>query len=239
MNMLHVCWLIDDWNPSRDKYIDAWSTAGWAVVLWHAGQLTRQPINVICRDIRPVMSEAPTRGAFDYEIAHRSHAAAADLVRFELLRRFGGGYADLDVLPKKARMTTDRALFGMPQGAGQVIRNYTGAPPTRTGQLEIRFVSAMAGDPLITRIVAQQAINEHAFMGKGGYRNGVDRIIERTGPIMVTGVVRAYARELGLDWLNFLLRDATIDHTPENLGEHMTFRYPEIVHAAKKNARTG
>lgn len=236
MKELHVCWLVDDWKPTRDKYIAAWQRAGWRVNLWTLGQCSSTPSTPGLRlyDARSVLSSSPVGAAFEYEMAHRSHAAAADLFRFAVLFELGGAYADLDVLPRDARPATSAPLFGMPQGAGKQVpvfqrRNLK----IDSDQLEIRFVASPENHPLIARVLDTQAANERRFIDSGGYaKHGIDRIVARTGPVAVERVVRDYAAAVGVAFRAFLLKDATLDRTPENEGEHMTFRYPEIIRAA-------
>ncbi len=234
-NTLHVCWLVDAWKASRDKYIEAWEYAGWNVCLWHAGNLTCCfPSVAELRDVRELVRESPVAYAFDYELRHRSHAAATDLARFAVLHELGGGYADLDVLPRNARCSPHDPLFGMPQGAGDEIPAFQrGRGALRSEQLEIRFISAPARHPLLARVLQAQALQEMRFIVQGGYLGGVGVIVERTGPILVSQVVREYAQEHGRTFGSFLLTNATFDHTPENLREHMTERYAEILAAAR------
>jgi len=231
---------VDSWKPSRDKYVRAWQEAGWDVILWHAGQLIDpMPATIVTHcDARELMRGQPTAAAFAYELAHRSHACAADLFRFAVLYELGGSYVDLDVLPRNACEATDHPLFGKPQGAPDLrTMPIFGRPPTAhlaAEALEIRFVSSPARHDLLARIIAKQLDNETAFIGKGGYKRGIDQIVARTGPLMAELVVRGYAREVGMPYSEYLLTGATIDETPENNREHMTERYPEIRAAARK-----
>lgn len=248
MNSLNMAWLVDSWKPSRDKYLRAWQDAGWKITLWTAGQVDPAAIGVAgvtVREISELMDACENRVFLNYELQHRSHAAASDLVRFAALYAYGGGYADLDVLPNRALATMRCSLptFGKPQGVPDSIEKYPifGRPPTAAlsiDKVEIRFVCSPPRHELLARIIAQQGRNELAFMRAGGYAklgvlNHAQRIVTRTGPAMIENVVWMYAREHKRPVSDFLLSAATIDRTPENDAEHMDARYPEILQAAR------
>ena len=239
MKLLHTCWLVDSWKPSREKYLRAWGDAGWHVVLWDMGQLGRTPLDgVELLNAEPLMHASEVADAFAFEMRHRAHMCAADLFRFVVLHELGGSYADLDILPKNARAADAWPLFGQPQGckpANQIPA--FGRPHTAelaAESLEIRFVSSPKAHPLIARITAAQALNEHKFAVSGGYlTHGIDQIVLRTGPMLVAAVARGYAMEVRQPYTDFLIQGATVDATPENDKEHMTLRYPEMLRLAK------
>jgi len=233
MNDLHMCWFVDAWRDTRNRYLQAWSEAGWHVVLWHAGQLTAAPENVEMVDVRELLHDAPH---FDYELAHASHAACADLFRFEVLRRLGGGYSDLDVLPNEARAESE-ARFGAPQ--------------CNPAALEIRFLTASSDDPLISAVIEAQHAREEHFLAGGGYgphypfarRNDrssrvKDRIPQRTGPALVKKVVQAYADAQHTPFAHYLIPNATIDSTTENHEEHFSASFPKIRRAVAAKYRS-
>jgi len=214
---LHVCWLLDPWKPSRNKYVAAWSALGFNVHLWHQGQLAADVPGVSLHDATELISGAPEalREAFQYEEKFRVHAACADLFRYEVLLRHGGTYADLDVYPLQPLL--DSVPF-----------------PTfekdRRGKLEIRYLAAPVGHELLRRLRDEAVRQESLFMAQGGYRTRADlgAVLARTGPRMAARVTRAWAKEKNAPYATLLLARAVNARTPENRREHYSRRWSEV-----------
>lgn len=218
---LHLCWLVDGWKPSRERYLRAWQARGFDCTLWHSGQMTTPPGDVTLRNAAEIMRGSLVADAYAYELRHRNHAACADLFRFTVLHALGGAYVDIDVLPGAiASHTLQGPLFGK---------------PTILPGLEIRFVVASQGHPLLQRIVEQLRRNESDFIDAGGYQQlRAISVVDRTGPVAVAKVVREYAKLTGQSYESFILPNVTLDNTPENTREHHNLRFPEIRAIAKQ-----
>jgi FkbM family methyltransferase len=208
---LHFCWLIDAWNPSREKYLRAWQDRGWRCILWHGGQLSESPVpGVELRNAYDLVQGSIIENAYAYEREHWSHAACADLFRYLVLLKLGGAYVDIDVLPgpdAKASLYSEEPRFGVPN------------PPVGDIPLEIRFIFANAEHELMRRLLTQAVSNVRDFLRRGGYSRGFGSVVERTGPGMALPVVEQYAQERGRPLQTFLLV-ATDDDTPDNNQEH-------------------
>ncbi|MFQ5339936.1 MAG: glycosyltransferase [Anaerolineae bacterium] len=206
---LHLCWFIEPWAESREKYLLAWQKLGWHCVLWHSGQIEQPPVpGVELRLVDDLITGSDIEEVFKYERHYGSHASCADIFRYFVLYQLGGAYVDIDVLPDLEGeilpgATCDWPLFGMMGGA-----------PTLA--LEIRFIRSTPGHELLCRLIEQAVKNEKRYMAKGGYRSlRFESIIARTGPGMAHEVVLKYVKETTKPLEAFLVR-ATIDHTAEN-----------------------
>lgn len=225
--MLHFCWLIDDWRPSREKYLQAWSQAGWPCVLWHGGQLRHSPVaGVELRNAEEIIAGSAIESYFRYEAKHRNHACCADLFRYEVLLRRGGAYSDIDILPGPK--------------ASPLLLNNQGAPlfcavfESMWCRPEIRFiVTSPTHMCLIERMRDTAVYNTLSFIENGGYAKlGVDNIVWRTGPKMAETLIYDYAREQKISSKDFLIYEAVQDVTDENIREHWTEKVPDIEHVA-------
>jgi hypothetical protein len=216
---LHMCWLIDPWKPSREQYLRAWQAAGWQCVLWHSGQIEEPPVpGVELRCVAQIIRGSIVEKGYEYERQHRSHAGCADLFRYQVLHELGGAYADLDVLPG------EHTTPGLPAGPlfGLAER----------GRFEIRFIRAPTHHPLLLEILQRVVSNQTAFMRQRGYSQGYRGIPERTGPVAARPVVERYAKLHGR-WGDYVLPNATIDGTEENIKEGHALRIHEILSAAQ------
>ncbi len=230
---LHFCWLLDPWKPSREKYLQAWQTAGWDCVLWHGGQLTEPPVEgVRLLEARAAVKGSPIETAYAYEARYQNHAACADLFRYQVLVAHGGAYADIDILP---------GIAAVPLLFNSTLPRFGGAFMQLRWRPETRFISTpSAQHPLMITLRDSAVLNTQAFIDAGGYeRNGVGNTIHRTGPIMAEPHIYAYAKAAGERSYALLLQQATIDSTPENQQEHFTDKFPVIRSIAGLPAETG
>jgi hypothetical protein len=218
---LNLCWVVDPWKSSREKYLRAWRDAGWPVVLWHYGQLTEAPVEGIeLRDARGLVAASPIAKSFEYERSFASHAACADLLRYELLYQFGGAYSDLDVLPQGASLDMlerEQPLFEYDADALQAF--------------EIRFIAAPPHHPLLERLRSTAAHNTEAWLATtGGYRRSQDLrdVVKRTGPRMASEVARQWARENDVPFASLTEGELLFTHTPENANEHYSEKWAVI-----------
>ncbi len=193
---LHLCWLLDPWEQARSRYLQAWR--GFApLTLWHGGQLELD--DVLTQDADALFPKGHLlHEAWCFERAVGCHAACADLLRYEVLYRYGGVYVDLDVLPKERAVE----VFDRP---GPV---FTMSGPHR---LETRFMAAAPHDPTIDEIRHEAARLEHAFIAAGGYRTELEvrEVVLRTGPFMVSRLIQRKLKD------ETFLR-AVKESTPEN-----------------------
>jgi hypothetical protein len=211
---LHLCWFIEAWSPSREKYLRAWQQLGWHCVLWHSGQIEEAPVpGVELRLVDDLIAGSEIEEVFKYERHYGSHASCADIFRYFVLYKLGGAYVDIDVLPDRKGevapgLVVDHPLFAIPEaGPGPMVL-----------AMEIRFIRSPAGHELLQRLVSQALKNEKRYKEKGGYAalRG-ESILHRTGPVMAQEVVRKYAKEKTELFDSFLIR-GTLDNTPENRG---------------------
>lgn len=222
----HCCWLVDAWKPSREKYLKAWSDAGWHVVVWHMGQLGAIPdAPVELQDARQIIEGSPIADVFAYEHRHKSHASCADLFRYEVLIQRGGAYFDMDVFPDRAKpVVPDEPVFGSVWS-----RMYS-----MTREAEIRYISVRAQHDLIALLRDEAVQREMRFIEKGGYKKGIDWIVNRTGP----GMVNECLKKRWKGKQPIFLWKATNDNTPENNNEHMGRSYTNILKVAAEEAST-
>lgn len=229
LRTLHGCWLVDPWKPSRERFLRSWLAAGWNVVLWHNGQLAAAPVEgVELRDAREILERCPTglQEAFAYELRHENHAACADLFRYAVLFEQGGAYFDIDIKPGPAATPVRLADVTLPAFGQHFTR--------LAWHLEIRFIFApVAKHELFTCLVETAARNTLEFMADGGYaKRGFGNLLLRTGPQMAEKVVYAYAKQQGVPNTAFLLKNATLDMTPENSEEHYSDKVPRVLEIA-------
>lgn len=221
---LHFCWLVDEWKTSREKYLRAWQAAGWSCVLWHGGQLAASPVEgVELRQAQEIIQGSPIEHALAYERKYKHHAACADLFRYELLCRYGGAYADIDILPGR---TARPDLFNRDDLDILFGRNWVNV----RWVLEIRFmVVSKPNHPLLIECRDTAVRHTENFIESGGYPvNGIDNIMKRTGPLMTEKLAKAYARKNGFQLPHYLMIRATRDTTPENELEHFDKKHEEI-----------
>jgi hypothetical protein len=213
-DILHLCWFIEPWKKSREKYLRAWQKLGWHCVLWTSGQVEEPPVpGVELRHVDELVRGSLIGEIFNYERHYGSHASCADLFRYFVLHELGGAYVDIDVWPdplgkvKPAKTSPVQPVFGLPN-------------PRKELALEIRFIRAPAGHELLRKILQKALHNEREYINKhGGYYGWANAsIVARTGPTMAQRVVQKYASEVGLPFRSFLVR-ATLDNTPENNTE--------------------
>jgi hypothetical protein len=238
-----MCWLVDPWASSRERYLRAWRDMGWPVVLWHGGQISSPPVEGIeLRDSREIIEGSPIEEAFAYEVHHKNHAPAADLFRYEVLYQRGGAYCDIDILPRKIAVpslwdTRREVAFDR-----EWLR--------LTYSLEIRFIltpGAVSHHPLIGQIRDRAVARCQDFRDKGGYANGYDdpyEVVGRTGPQMVKALVIEHCLERGLRgpsaYRKLFLTRATDVATVENAKEHYVKKLPEVLRiAALPQTETG
>jgi mannosyltransferase OCH1-like enzyme len=221
---LHLCWLVDEWKSSREKYVHAWLKAGWPVVLWHGGQLAPSVLDafpigsVALRLASDIVDGSPIERSFTYEKRFRNHAACADLFRYHVLYELGGAYSDIDVLPGR------NAVLDVCNGPCPVFGR---AWVPLLWELEIRFIATPAAKhPLLERLRATAVKNSEAFIDAGGHTAASDLnlVIGRTGPAMAKSVIRQYARDSGSKFSSFVLKRATNDNTEENGNEHFNLK---------------
>ena len=227
MRVLHFCWLIDAWNPSREKYLQAWVDAGWPCVLWHGGQLDRAPVEgVELRNAETVIAGSAIESCFRYEARHGNHATCADLFRYEVLLQHGGVYCDIDILPG-----ADASVSLLDN---QSVPRFCAVFEDAWCRPEIRFlVSSPVHRQLIERLRDTAVANTRFFIESGGYaKNGVDNILHRTGPKMAEALIYDYAREEKISSREFLIFRAVVDSTNENCAEHWIQKIPRIKDVA-------
>jgi hypothetical protein len=232
--VLHFCWLVDLWKPSREQYLKAWQDAGWHCVLWHSGQVPSVGVpGVELRLAQDIVHGSMIEEVFAYELTYKSYAACADLFRYLVLYAVGGAYVDIDVLPGPEPVPlSDTALFGRPSRDPH---------PDERPSVEIRFIQSKAGDPVLFRLLTQAASNEKEFIKKRGYlRPSNSRIMARTGPEMAEKVLLDVAQENGVSLCSMLLRGVTEDNTVDNNKEHhrdVPAGIEKVRKKERKNAR--
>lgn len=227
MEALNFCWLIDDWKPSREKYLQAWSEKGWPCILWHRGQIRHSPVaGVELRDARELIEGSRIEEVFAYEAKHLNHASCADLFRYEVLLRHGGVYSDIDIFPD---VNGEPSLLG-----NQGVPLFCAVFENMWRRPEIRFIVSSPGHmTLIERMRDKAVYNTLVFMQSGGYaKHGLDNIVHRTGPKMAEAEIYDYARELKVSSHSFLIYNAVQDITAENVREHWTAKAPDIQRIA-------
>ena len=218
---LHFCWLVDAWASSREQYLRAWMKAGWHVVLWHGGQLASSAFPVEGVELRPaaeILAGSLVEHALAYEKRFKNHAACADLFRYHVLHELGGAYADIDILPGR------NAVPAVCNGPNPVFGR---AWVPLQWDLEIRFIATPGPrHPLLERLRAKAVENTEAFIAAGGHTAASDlnHVIGRTGPAMAKSVIRQYARDSGVKFSSFVLKQATNDNTKENGSEHFNLK---------------
>lgn len=214
--MLHCCWLVDPWRPTRERYLHAWGELG-PLTLWHAGQLEREPLHpVTLRDARELFQGSVLEQAWAYELRHRNHAACADLLRYEALYQLGGAYFDLDVLPHPAHL--DKAAFASICAQDFALGSHGESP-------EIRFIFSRARHPALERVRHLAAERTRAYIESGGHAQGVTMqgVLTRTGPFAMADALRDFPQERR----RWLRPCATLNRTVEN-SLHFHRRFGEI-----------
>jgi mannosyltransferase OCH1-like enzyme len=212
--------LIDPWKESREKYLQAWQDAGWKCVLWHNGQLGSELAtqDVELRHISEIVPGSIIEDVFNYELRHNSHACCADLLRYLLMYELGGAYSDIDIIPGlNARPTLPEGpLFGA-------------SNPRR---LEIRFIRAPKGHPLLLEIAKAAISNEVYYLRNGGYSRGYVSAMDRTGPVVADTTIESWAKRHTQSITDYILDRATFDFTEENRQEGHHLRIEEIMKLA-------
>lgn len=231
--MLHCCWLIDLWKPSRSKYLESWLSLGAPITLWHAGQLEASPHpRVTLRDARELFQGSVLGLAWNYELRHRNHAACADLLRYEALFQLGGAYFDLDVMPNDAVLSQESLAQllerGVPRFGSRLAR------PVLKANVEIRFLCAPR-EHYVLRVLRDAAAWRTAeYVDQGGHAQGITvrGVLDRTGPAMVAQMLDMLCK--GMDpkarserIVAWLLAQATLD-SDTNRSEHFRRRFAEI-----------
>jgi hypothetical protein len=253
---LHCCWVVDDWeHNSREKYLRQWHELNpqWQIVLWHAGQrFEGVPEFIKLRHVKEVLEGAPCEQAFEYLRNHRSYAACADLLRYELMYSLGGAYTDIDIEPiapidKFVQRAEQAPVFGR-----SYLHNlYAG--------MEIRFLMAAPSHPFFDRMrkLASQHIDE--FIEAGGYETKTavtvnagsfaSHLVTSTGPWLAYRVAAEFFPSKHKDrfgrvdrrpiWMRKLQKygfalntnriiDIVNEHTDENHNEHCGDRVDEV-----------
>lgn len=228
--ILHTCWLVDPWKPSREKYLRAWRELGWRVAVWTMEPIEHLPtLGVDHRPALEVVEGSPIERAFLHAVEHKDHATAADLFRYQVLLEHGGAYADLDVEPLD-RVRVDRIGDRVLPGFALDMRS----------KLEIRFiVTPGPGHPLIENLRNTAAANADAFIAAGGWsqaRAPIREVLERTGPKMARKVVERFAHDRCIRQIDFLIAGAVNERTPENNESHFVHKAETIRRIAAQRA---
>lgn len=219
---LHLCWLVDAWRPTRERYLRAWQERGWHCVLWHSGQLKAPPVpGVELARACNVVRGSPIEQAYTYELKHRNHASCADLFRYQVLISRGGSYADIDILPGRNASPTlpEGPLFGLAEH----------------GRFEIRFIRCPKQHAALVAVRDAALRNQRAFLSRGGYMEGFSDVVERTGPHAAVKAIERFIQETGLHKSDLTLDEATIDDTPENLREGHRLKMREVMLRAARH----
>jgi len=125
---IHMVWIGSRPFPHAD-YLEAWETAHvhWEVIFWDEDALRAERL-----DCQPIVDEI------------RHHAGKVNLIRLELLARYGGVYVDADTEPRKPLDT-----LPVPDWAD------SWAMTSRNNYVQNAVMAAVPEHPVITRLVEE------------------------------------------------------------------------------------
>jgi mannosyltransferase OCH1-like enzyme len=182
-----------------------WRSRGWDVSLWTCNEVPA--LHGIKRESAwTLVAGSPIERAFRHAVEHSDHGTAADLFRYEVLLRYGGAYADVDI----------RALVA-PESFDKLSAPIFGLDGCK--RLEIRFIVVpVAGHDLIRRLRDEAVKRAEAFIDAGGWLQPGTRmthIMNRTGPRMAVEVVEQWAGEHSMSMAALVRADLVDERTLE------------------------
>lgn len=180
-------------------------------------KLTSQvPANVKLKDVRAILEQLDNVAFYELELVNRggNFGAASDILRYELLRRFGGIYSDVDLMPLTA--FEDFLCDGDLARLGRVMQGQSG--------FSNALLASHADSQFFGRVSAKIAQN-YKLLGRGKAAkvrsptgNEMDLTLDQyyddyrastiylTGPSVVTQIAYLMAQETlaerHRDWVN-------------------------------------
>ncbi|MFT4173389.1 MAG: glycosyltransferase [Rhodocyclaceae bacterium] len=140
----HMLWVRGQLGQLENICAQSFVRMGYVLNVWTYDASLKVPAGVTIRDGREVLSEDTL-----FLNQAGTYAGFSDLFRYAVLRRFGGLYADMDVialrpaslLPREPFLVTERT----PKGGVQINGNVMHAPqPATEGLIDLAFAYAKA-----------------------------------------------------------------------------------------------